>query len=318
VRFALVEGGAEGPGPAAGVVVEVGDDGAANGQGRRRHGGVGEVGPRFEVGEERAVAETVGARGQGGGARRGLYHPRPGAHRRAHESGYSPRPHRERLRSPPGPVRRAPGDPRPDGGRHRPGLPPPLPHGRRDFCVTEFVNVEGLLRGLPHGEAQAASRRRRQPTVIQIYGSDPERLAEAGVVAERAGPRPSTSTAAAGCPRSPAAARARAGCATRRDGGDGEDGGRARGAARDGEDPHRVGPRERHAHRRPRASPRRRRRAGAHGALPHRADGPRRRGRLGLGPQGPRGGVHPRGGQRRHQAAPTTRAAPSPRRAARA
>ena len=53
-----------------------------------------------------------------------------------------------------------------------------------------------------------------RPTAIQIYGSDPERLAEAA--RDRRGApsrRSSTSTAAAGCRRSPAAARAPAGCA---------------------------------------------------------------------------------------------------------
>src|SRR5262245_29314520 len=60
-------------------------------------------------------------------------------------------------------------------------------HGA-ELCVTEFVNVEGLLRccrnalrkiRLPEGDA---------PTAIQIYGSNPERLAEAAEVAEAAGP----------------------------------------------------------------------------------------------------------------------------------
>lgn len=55
------------------------------------------------------------------------------------------------------------------------------------LCVTEFVNVEGLLRG-----CRNAARKIRladdQPTAIQIYGSSPERLAEAAAVAEAAGP----------------------------------------------------------------------------------------------------------------------------------
>lgn len=56
------------------------------------------------------------------------------------------------------------------------------------LCVTEFVNVEGLLRG-----CRIAARKLRipaddAPTAIQIYGSDPERLAEAARVAEAAGP----------------------------------------------------------------------------------------------------------------------------------
>ncbi len=57
-----------------------------------------------------------------------------------------------------------------------------------DVCVTEFVNVEGLLRGCK----RAARKIRLDPdepcTAIQIYGADPERLAEAASVAEEAQP----------------------------------------------------------------------------------------------------------------------------------
>jgi nifR3 family TIM-barrel protein len=60
-------------------------------------------------------------------------------------------------------------------------------HGA-NLCVTEFVNAEGLLRG-----CRTASRKIRleptdTPTAIQIYGSDPARLAEAAAVAEAAKP----------------------------------------------------------------------------------------------------------------------------------
>ena len=56
------------------------------------------------------------------------------------------------------------------------------------LCVTEFINVEGLLRG-----CRIAARKLRippgdAPTAIQIYGSDPDRLAEAARVAEAASP----------------------------------------------------------------------------------------------------------------------------------
>jgi tRNA-dihydrouridine synthase B len=58
-----------------------------------------------------------------------------------------------------------------------------------DLCVTEFINVEGLLRGCRN------ARRKLEfggpddaPTAIQIYGSDPERLAEAARVAEASEP----------------------------------------------------------------------------------------------------------------------------------
>jgi len=56
------------------------------------------------------------------------------------------------------------------------------------IAMTEFVNVEGLLRGCRN----AARKTRLAPdddlTAIQIYGSNPERLAEAARVAEQAQP----------------------------------------------------------------------------------------------------------------------------------
>jgi len=56
------------------------------------------------------------------------------------------------------------------------------------IALTEFVNVEGLLRGC----RTAARKIRLAPddglTAIQIYGSNPERLAEAARVAEEARP----------------------------------------------------------------------------------------------------------------------------------
>lgn len=57
-----------------------------------------------------------------------------------------------------------------------------------DLCVTEFVNVEGLLRGCRNARRKATLAPDDQPTAIQIYGSDPARLAEAAAVAEAAGP----------------------------------------------------------------------------------------------------------------------------------
>jgi tRNA-dihydrouridine synthase B len=57
-----------------------------------------------------------------------------------------------------------------------------------EICVTEFVNVEGLLRGCRRAKRKLALGDDDQPTAIQIYGSDPERLAEAATVAEEAGP----------------------------------------------------------------------------------------------------------------------------------
>jgi tRNA-dihydrouridine synthase B len=57
-----------------------------------------------------------------------------------------------------------------------------------DICVTEFVNVEGLLRGCRHAKRKIAIAPGDTPTAIQIYGSDPERLAEAAEVAAEARP----------------------------------------------------------------------------------------------------------------------------------
>jgi tRNA-dihydrouridine synthase B len=57
-----------------------------------------------------------------------------------------------------------------------------------DLCVTEFVNVEGLLRGCRKAKQKITLEAADTPTAIQIYGSNPERLAEAALVAEAAEP----------------------------------------------------------------------------------------------------------------------------------
>ncbi len=56
------------------------------------------------------------------------------------------------------------------------------------LCVTEFVNCEGLLRGCRNAKRKATLTPDDQPTAIQIYGSDPDRLAEAARIAEEAQP----------------------------------------------------------------------------------------------------------------------------------
>src|SRR5258708_38639731 len=58
-----------------------------------------------------------------------------------------------------------------------------------ELCVTEFVNVEGLLRGCRNARRKATLAPGDAPTAIQIYGSDPERLVEAAQGAEQAGAR---------------------------------------------------------------------------------------------------------------------------------
>jgi len=57
-----------------------------------------------------------------------------------------------------------------------------------DVCVTEFVNVEGLLRGCRNAKRKIRLSPDDSLTSIQIYGSDPERLAEAARFAAEAEP----------------------------------------------------------------------------------------------------------------------------------
>ncbi|MFO0755668.1 MAG: tRNA dihydrouridine synthase DusB [Byssovorax sp.] len=57
-----------------------------------------------------------------------------------------------------------------------------------DLSFTEFVNVEGLLRGCRKARRKMTLDPDDVPTAIQIYGSDPGRLAEAASVAEKCEP----------------------------------------------------------------------------------------------------------------------------------
>lgn len=56
------------------------------------------------------------------------------------------------------------------------------------LAMTEFVNVEGLLRGCRNARRKIGLAEDDQLTGIQIYGADPARLAEAATVAEAASP----------------------------------------------------------------------------------------------------------------------------------
>jgi len=56
------------------------------------------------------------------------------------------------------------------------------------IAMTEFVNVEGLLRGCRNAKRKVQLAPDDVLTGVQIYGSDPERLAEAARVAEEARP----------------------------------------------------------------------------------------------------------------------------------
>jgi tRNA-dihydrouridine synthase B len=55
-------------------------------------------------------------------------------------------------------------------------------------AMTEFVNVEGLLRGCRNAARKIRLAHDDALTAIQIYGSNPERLAEAARIAEEAQP----------------------------------------------------------------------------------------------------------------------------------
>jgi tRNA-dihydrouridine synthase B len=57
-----------------------------------------------------------------------------------------------------------------------------------EVCFTEFVNAEGLLRGSRIARRKIELAPDDQPTAIQIYGADPERLVEAAHLAEASGP----------------------------------------------------------------------------------------------------------------------------------
>jgi nifR3 family TIM-barrel protein len=54
--------------------------------------------------------------------------------------------------------------------------------------MTEFVNVEGLLRGCRNARRKVELAPDDALTGVQIYGSDPERLAQAAAVAEESRP----------------------------------------------------------------------------------------------------------------------------------
>jgi nifR3 family TIM-barrel protein len=56
------------------------------------------------------------------------------------------------------------------------------------MATTEFVNVEGLLRGCRNARRKLELQSDDERTSIQIYGASPERLAEAARFAERASP----------------------------------------------------------------------------------------------------------------------------------
>jgi tRNA-dihydrouridine synthase B len=56
------------------------------------------------------------------------------------------------------------------------------------ICLTEFVNVEGLLRGCRNAKRKIKLAQDDELTAIQIYGADPVRLAEAATFAESAEP----------------------------------------------------------------------------------------------------------------------------------
>ena len=60
-------------------------------------------------------------------------------------------------------------------------------HGAK-IAMTEFVNVEGLLRGCRNARRKISLAEDDEMTAIQIYGADPQRLSEAARFAETAQP----------------------------------------------------------------------------------------------------------------------------------
>ncbi|MCL2777357.1 MAG: tRNA dihydrouridine synthase DusB [Polyangiaceae bacterium] len=57
-----------------------------------------------------------------------------------------------------------------------------------EVCMTEFVNAEGLFRGCRNAKRKIRLASDDALTAIQIYGANPERLAEAALLAEEAQP----------------------------------------------------------------------------------------------------------------------------------
>jgi tRNA-dihydrouridine synthase B len=57
-----------------------------------------------------------------------------------------------------------------------------------ELCVTEFVNAEKLVAGHSSARRKIVLPDGDQPTAIQIYGGDADRLVEAAHIAEAAGP----------------------------------------------------------------------------------------------------------------------------------
>jgi nifR3 family TIM-barrel protein len=57
-----------------------------------------------------------------------------------------------------------------------------------DVCVTEFVRAENLCADIERDKKKIALAKDDTATAIQIYGSDPEKLAEAAAIAEAAQP----------------------------------------------------------------------------------------------------------------------------------
>jgi tRNA-dihydrouridine synthase B len=71
-------------------------------------------------------------------------------------------------------------------------------HGGCGLVVSEMVSSEGLVRGIDRTLEYAEYTEEERPVSIQIFGGDPDRMAEAAWA-----PMWSTSTWVARCPRSP-------------------------------------------------------------------------------------------------------------------
>ena len=70
-----------------------------------------------------------------------------------------------------------------------------------DIVYTEFISSDGLIRSARKSLAKLANREQERPIGIQIFGGDPNVMAEAAKIAEDACRISSTSTQAAGYPK---------------------------------------------------------------------------------------------------------------------
>src|SRR5437016_11931266 len=87
-------------------------------------------------------------------------------------------------------------------------------HGGCGLVVTEMVSAEGLVRGIDHTLEYAEYTEEERPISIQIFGGDPQTMAEAAQIVEGMGAN--VVDINMGCPV-PKIAKHNAGCSLMRD-----------------------------------------------------------------------------------------------------